>query len=284
MKKVLVTGSSGLLGLRLIKYLKKKRYKLVKFKRNKKCDLSNFQYCKKYLNKNNFDNIINLSAITDIDFCEKNKSFSKKVNYQIVSNICKVIKENNLNTHLIQISTDQFYNNFKTNNENNNNFKNFYTKTKLLAENECKKINSTILRTNFSGKSLNKKRNSFSDWIFKSLQNKKIINLANDIQFSPLSIKSLCDVLNIILIKRYNGKYNVGSKNGFSKYKFAIKFAEILNLDQKLIKKVTYNDINFFAKRNKDMRMKVSKFEKKFNVVLPNLDNEIKKISLEYKN
>ena len=132
-----------------------------------------------------------------------------------MSNICKVIKENNLNTHLIQISTDQFYDNFKTNNENNNNFKNFYTKTKLLAENECKKINSTILRTNFSGKSLNKKRNSFSDWIFKSLQNKKIINLANDIQFSPLSIKSLCDVLNIVLIKRVNGKYNIGSKRIF---------------------------------------------------------------------
>ena len=107
------------------------------------------------------------------------------------------------------------------------------------------------MRTNFSGKSLNKKRNSFSDWIFKSLQNKKIINLANDIQFSPLSIKSLCDVLNIVLIKRVNGKYNIGSKKGFSKYKFAIKFAKILKLDQKLIKKVTYNDIKFFAKRIK---------------------------------
>ena len=120
-----------------------------------------------------------------------------------------------------------------------------------------------VLRTNFSGKSLNSKRNSFSDWIYKNLKNKKVINLADDIQFSPLSIKSLCDILNTILIRRINGKYNIGSKIGFSKYKFAIKFAEILNLDQKLIKKVTYNDINFFAKRNKDMRMKVSKFEKK---------------------
>ena len=71
----------------------------------------------------------------------------------------------------------------------------------------------------------------------------------------------MCDVLNIVLIKRVNGKYNIGSK-GFSKYKFAIKFAKILKLDQKLIKKVTYNDIKFFAKRNKDMRMKVNKFEK----------------------
>lgn len=284
MKKILITGSSGLLGLRLVKYFKKKKYKIKKFKRNKKRDLSKFQFCNKYLNENKFDTIINLSAITDIDFCEKNKLFSKKVNYQIVRNICRVIKKNQLSTYLVQISTDQFYNNLKTNNESNNNCKNFYTKTKLFAEKECKKINSIVLRTNFAGRSLNNKRNSFSDWIYKNLKNKKIINLADDIQFSPLSIKSLYDILNTILTRRVNGKYNIGSKIGFSKYKFGIKFAKILNLDQKLIKKVAYNDINFFAKRNKDMRMKVNKFEKKFNLLLPNLNNEIKKIASEYKN
>ena len=283
MNQILITGSSGLLGLRLIKYFRKKKWSIKKFKRNKKNDLSNFHFCNKYLSKSKFDAIINLSAITDIDYCEKNKLFSKKVNYQIVRNICKVVKNKKLNTYLIQVSTDQFYNNLKKNKESNNNCKNFYTKTKLLAEKECEKINSIVLRTNFSGKSLNSKRNSFSDWIYKNLKNKKVINLADDIQFSPLSIKSLCDILNTILIRRINGKYNIGSKIGFSKYKFGIKFAKILNLDQKLIKKVAYNDINFFAKRNKDMRMKVNKFEKKFNIYLPNLDNEIKKIAFEYK-
>ena len=283
MNQILITGSSGLLGLRLIKYFRKKKWSIKKFKRNKKNDLSNFHFCNKYLSKSKFDAIINLSAITDIDYCEKNKLFSKKVNYQIVRNICKVVKNKKLNTYLIQVSTDQFYNNLKKNKESNNNCKNFYTKTKLLAEKECEKIDSIVLRTNFSGKSLNSKRNSFSDWIYKNLKNKKVINLADDIQFSPLSIKSLCDILNTILIRRINGKYNIGSKIGFSKYKFGIKFAKKLNLDLKLINKVTYKDINFFAKRNKDMRMKVNKFEKKFNIYLPNLDNEIKKIAFEYK-
>ena len=284
MNQILITGSSGLLGLRLIKYLRKKKWSIKKLKRNKNIDLSNFHFCNKYLSKRKFDTIINLSAITDIDYCEKNKLFSKKVNYQIVRNICKVVKNKKLNTYLIQVSTDQFYNNLKKNKETNNNCKNFYTKTKLLAEKECEKINSIVLRTNFSGRSLNSKRNSFSDWIYKNLKNKKVINLADDIQFSPLSIKSLCDILNTILIRRINGKYNIGSKMGFSKYKFGIKFAKKLNLDLKLINKVFYKDINFFAKRNKDMRMKVNKFEKKFNIYLPNLDNEIKKIALEYKN
>tara|TARA_B100001123_G_C14930985_1_gene875732 strand:- start:518 stop:784 length:267 start_codon:yes stop_codon:yes gene_type:complete len=88
----------------------------------------------------------------------------------------------------------------------------------------------------------------------------------------------------MILNKKIKGKYNIGSKNGYSKYKFGIKFAKKLNLDTKLIQKVSYKNIKFFAKRNKDMRMIVKKFQKDFNYKLPNLDNEILKIISEYKN
>ena len=78
MNQILITGSSGLLGLRLIKYFrKKKKWSIKKFKRNKN-DLSNFHFCNKYLSKRKFDAIINLSAITDIDYCEKTNYFQKK--------------------------------------------------------------------------------------------------------------------------------------------------------------------------------------------------------------
>tara|TARA_Y100000590_G_scaffold455455_1_gene604129 strand:- start:759 stop:1613 length:855 start_codon:yes stop_codon:yes gene_type:complete len=284
MKKLLITGSSGLLGLHLLKNLKKYKYKIYRFKRTKNRNLANNKFCYNYLKKNNFYAIINLSAITDIDFCEKNKFLSKKVNFLLVKNLCKAIKKQNLSTYLIQLSTDQFYNNFKKNNEKIKICKNYYTRTKLLAEKECLKINSIVLRTNFSGRSLNSERNSFSDWIYKSLKKKKLIYLSEDIKFSPLSIKSLCNLINMILNKKIKGKYNIGSKNGYSKYKFGIKFAKKLNLDTKLIQKVSYKNIKFFAKRNKDMRMIVKKFQKDFNYKLPNLDNEILKIISEYKN
>ena len=213
----------------------------------------------------------------------KKKKSAKKVNYKIVKNICDSIKKFHLKTHLIQLSTDQFYDNFSSNFERKRKCANYYSKTKLMSEKICLKVNSTVLRTNFVGKSKNKKRTSFSDWIYKSLIMKKNIFLADDIFFSPLSLKSLSLIIKLILKKRVNGLYNVGSNKGYSKFEFAIKFAKKLNLDTKNIIRVKYKDINFFAKRNKDMRMKVSKFEKKFNFKLKNLDFELEQIAIEYR-
>ena len=265
MKKILILGSSGLLGLNLFKFLsKKKEYKIIRFKRRKNKNLSNYFFCKNYLKKKKIDIIINLSAITDVDECEKNFNKAKEINYKIVKNISRTISKNNLDIFLIQLSTDQFYNRFKNNSENYIKLVNNYSKSKYLAEQEAIKINSTILRTNFFGRSMNKKRFSFSDWIYKKLKSQQKINLADDILFSPLSIISVCKLIFLTLKKKYNGIYNIGSKKGFSKYQFGIKFAKKLNLQKNLIKKVSYNDISFYAKRNKDMRMKLKKFENKF--------------------
>jgi dTDP-4-dehydrorhamnose reductase len=278
-KKILILGSSGLLGSHLLKFLKrfKKKYQLSYFKRNKKHNFNNIKFTSIFFEKNKFDFIINLSAITNVDKCYKDKKLAKQVNFEIVKNICKVIIENKLKTHFIQISTDQIYFNYKKNLEKNFEICNYYAKTKILAENEVKKINFTILRTNFFGKSYNKKRVSFSDWIYNSLSQGKCIFTASDILFSPVRINTLCKVIHLCLIKKNNGIFNVGSKRGFSKYYFSILFAKLLKLNKNLIFKTELIKLNLLEKRHKDMRMNVKKFEKTFNFKLPLLREEIKK-------
>ena len=226
MQKILITGSTGLLGSYLTKYLKKRKFKITKFKRKGLSKLSNIHFCEKYFEKNNYDKIINLSAITNIDYCEKNKLIAKEVNFTLIKNICNVIKKLKRKTHIIQLSTDQFYDSFKTNTENKKKCVNYYTKTKLMAEKVCLKSNCTILRTNFVGKSLALGRTSFSDWIYYSIKNKKFINLAGDIMFSPLSIKTLSKIIVIIIKKPIRGLYNVGSIRGLSKLNFAKNFSK----------------------------------------------------------
>lgn len=282
MKKILVLGSSGLLGSNLIDYLKKKNYKITRFIRNKKKNLNNLKYCNSYLKKKNFDVIINLSAITDVDKCEKNLFEAKKINYELVKNISSCIVKKKLNSFLIQLSTDQFYSRFKKNNEKYQKLINNYSKTKYNAEKQALKTNAIILRTNFFGKSKTKKRNSFSDWIVKSLKSKNKINLADDILFSPLSIDSLCKIIILVIEKQINGIYNIGSKKGFSKYQFGIRLAKKLNLDISLINKVFYKDIKFYAKRNRDMRMKLKNFEKKFKYKFRDLNFELNKVVKDY--
>ena len=83
MKKILVLGSSGLLGLNLFKFLSQKKiYKITRFKRDKKKNFNNFSYCNEYLEKKNFDIIINLSAITNVDECEKNFQKAEEINHK----------------------------------------------------------------------------------------------------------------------------------------------------------------------------------------------------------
>ena len=283
METILILGSSGLLGSHLNKFLSQS-FKVIKFKRTEKKNFTKKKLTENFFKKNNFDIIINLSALTDVDYCEKNRRKAYKVNFTITKNIVDSIVKLKNKTYYVFFSTDQFYNNFKKNNEKNMQIKNYYTKTKYLSEKYLNKIKAISIRTNFFGKSKNKiKRKSFTDFLFYSLKNNKKIYLTDEILFSPISIKSLIKIIKVICKKKLNGKYNIGSHGGISKYEFGIKFAKKLKLKIELINKVSYENINFFAKRNKDMRMILEKFEKKFKIKLPYLSREIIRTANEYK-
>jgi dTDP-4-dehydrorhamnose reductase len=283
-KKILILGSSGLLGLHLINYLKKyhKNFQINIFKRSNIYNFNNNKFCARFLKKNSFDYIINLSAITDIDFCKNNKKLTKSVNYEIVNLICKNILKYNLKCHLIHISTDQIYKKYINNFEEKFNIINYYSRTKILAEKECLKVNSTIIRTNFFGNSLNNKRLSFTDWIYYNLKKNSKIYVATDILFSPVRIKTLCKIIHLCILRKKIGIFNVGSNKGFSKYNFAIYFAKLLKMNKNLIFKTKLQKLNLVEKRHKDMRMQLKKFEKIFDYKLPSLKNEIKDEIVNY--
>ena len=281
MQRILVTGANGLLGSHVCKFLKSKKYKVFKFKKNK-VNLLNKKESNNFFFKNKFNIILNLAAITNIDRCEKFNKKALDINTIFLRNIRYYSSLYNKECFLIHFSTDQFYSNYKSNSEKQKKCLNFYTKTKLLSEIYLKNTNSIILRTNFFGKSLKSNRKSFTDFIYYNLINKKKINLVDDVKFSPISITTVNKVLLLIIKKKFTGIYNVGSKRGYSKFKFGIKFAERLNLDKSLIKKRSINDLKLIAKRPKDMRMIVALFEKKFNFRLDNLDNELFKVIKNY--
>jgi len=88
----------------------------------------------------------------------------------------------------------------------------------------------------------------------------------------------------LIINKKISGVYNLGSKNGLSKAQFAVKFAKKLKLNTKLLKIVCYKKNLLTAKRPLDMRMDINFFEKKFNVILKDLNYEINLVAKQYKN
>jgi dTDP-4-dehydrorhamnose reductase len=281
--KVYIIGDTGLLGVNLVKFLKKKKINLILNSQNKfynNVDFTKKKNVLKLLDKVRPDIIINLAALANVDICEKNKIKAKRLNFDIPNNI-KQWMNNNPNTFLIHLSTDQLYSGQGPHNELSVNVINNYSKTKLLGEECLVDTNTTILRTNFFGVSFSK-RKSFTDWIYYSVKKNFFLYLFKNIKFSPLSINSLCKYLFIVMKKKIPGIYNLGSKRGVSKSNFAILFLKELNI-KKFNHKIVNFKQNFAAKRSLDMRMNVNKFEKNFKIKLPTCSLEIRKEARIYK-
>lgn len=288
MEKVLILGSSGLLGRHIYEKLNKDK-KIQLFHtglKKRKIDFLNRGLVKKLICSISPSLIINSIGFTDIEKCEKNKKFSKKINYELVREIFELKKKRKLNFHFIHISTDQFYNgkNKRKSKENSKIFlMNTYCRHKRLAEKICLKNKALIFRTNFFGKSITKK-NSFSDWIFYSFKKKKKIFLFKNVLFNPIRINTITNILSLIIqIKKYNfsGIYNLGSKGSIFKNEFALLFAKKTSVIHKNYFHINVNKL-LKVKRSTNMYMNVEKFEKKFNIKLPHIKSEIKNEAKNY--
>ena len=284
--KILILGSSGLLGNRIYSYLKKKGLCLThNGLRKRNLELTNLNNVKNILLKNKPDLIINCAAITNIEFCEKFSKLAEKININLANNIFNLKKKLNLKFSVIFFSTDQVYDSKSLSKENDKlSVLNNYAYQKLMAEKIYYKNKSIIFRTNFFGKGVGLKK-SFSDWLYKKYKAKKKFYLFKDIIFNPVRIYTLTNIIYKIIIKnKFNniGIYNIGSKGKISKSDFAIFFAKKLKIYNG--KQVLCNSSKVLkVKRSKNMAMNINKFEKKFNIKLPSIQNEIIKEIKDYK-
>ena len=283
MTKIMITGSSGLLGCSLVPYLRKHDYDLISHSHNSQigdvnCDLTNYNEVDEIFRNVNPDVIVNLSALTSVDECETNPNKAYLLNAKIVENLSKWILLNNNCCHLIQISTDHIYDGLGPHTEDQLTLTNYYSFSKYAGEIAASKVFSTILRTNFFGLSECQNRKSFSDWIIDSLLDKREIKVFEDVKFSPLSIHKLVELLRVVIDQRVQGTFNLGSRDGLSKADFAYALAQKFGLSTSNMHRSLSSMHNMKVYRPKDMRMDSSCFEKRFSIVLPTLKEEIKSL------
>ena len=287
MNSILVTGATGLLGSSLVPYLKNYGYKVVTHGRNKGADvmvdLVNQVEVSAMLDKVQPRAIINLVGLTNVDLCEQQVNLAYLTNTRSVENIVHWIASKNSACHLVQISTDHIYDGYGLHSESDVIITNNYALTKYAGELSALKVPSTILRTNFLGRSCISYRESFSDWLYYSLTGNKKIQVLNDVFFSPLSINILIKMIRLVLEKRPIGVYNLGSKNGMSKADLCFSFAERCGFSTDLMESIESAGANFIKTyRPRNMMMDSTKFEKTLDVELPNLRDVIKYITQEY--
>ena len=191
MARVLITGASGLLGSSLTPLIRQRGHSVIRMgysgSNDIRADLTSNTSTNVALDSAYPDVIINLVALTSVDDCELNPQNAYLLNCKTVENICSWIRVSSQSCHLIHVSTDQVYDGHGPHSEEKITIRNQYAISKYAGELSALSIPSTVLRTNFVGRSQCKGRISLTDWLFESLVNSDQINVFSDVLFSPFN-------------------------------------------------------------------------------------------------
>lgn len=287
--KILVLGASGLLGSTLVPHLRRKGYCVLAASRSSaKADVSfdplSYKEVRTVLQDLRPDFVINLVGYTSVEECELNQDLATRVHVLPNLNVVAARSElPKLSTKLLNISTDHLYDSAGPSKEHEIKLVNHYALTKIQGELVLDSTKDLNLRTNFVGKSNNKDRESLTDWVKTSAEGHQEVGVLRDVLFSPLSMTTLSLLITKVLNRFQPGTMNLGSKDGFSKAEFDLKFARAMGLRVQNFREINLQEATFLsAKRPRDMRMDVSAFEAAFDIKLPSLDDEINQLVREY--
>ena len=266
MKKILITGSNGLLGQKLVKlFLSKKDYEIHAVARggnrliNKlgytyySIDITDTKKLTNLVNKIKPDYILHTAAMTNVDACELHQKECDLINIYVVKTLAEVCKVNNI--HLIHISTDFIFDGEKGSpytEDDEPNPISHYGLSKLKSENIILKSNikHTILRTILVyGAVDNNNRSNIVLWVKNSLENKKEITVVTDQYRMPTYAEDLAESCLLAVENNIIGIYNVSSNTLLSVYDIAIIIADTFDLDKNYIKPIETSRLNLPAKR-----------------------------------
>lgn len=284
MKKIMITGITGLLGSNLA-YILKKDFYLYGISRSifnmsgvesKQFDLQENNMLYQYIKEVRPDILIHAAAITNVDLCEESTELARISNSQTTKFIAEVCKE--FAIKLIYISTDSVFDGTKDglySEYDKPNPINKYAETKLLGEKHVlENDNALVLRTNFYGFNYQDKY-SFGEWILYSLQENKTINLFQDIFFSPILVNDIAPIIKKTVDKDMLGLYHMCGSEKISKYDFGIYLKKRFNISKGAIIKSSSETANFKAKRPKNMGMINDKLCKDLGITIKTPEESI---------
>ena len=200
------------------------------------------------------DILIHTAALINVEECERNPEEAEKLNVIVtkqLANICNKYK-----IKMVYISTDAVFdgeNSKLYTEEDMENPLNVYGKTKLAGE-ACvlKYPQNLVFRTNIYGINIQKKQ-SFGEWIYYSLVEGKTLNLFTDIDFSPILVNELAELIYRACEKELCGLYHACGTGCITKYDFGIKLKDFFKIETGRIHKATSDSAHFKAQRSKHM-------------------------------
>lgn len=268
MKKILITGSNGLLGQKLVYALVKRKdvqviatalgpNRLLKQEgyTYESLDITDKEQVNTIVSKYQPNVIINTAAMTNVDACETKKEEAWLLNVTAVENIVTAIESLNPSTHLIHLSTDFIFDGEKGSAYVETDAPNplsYYALTKLEAEKVIEKstVKWAIARTIIVfGIVDSMSRSNIVLWAKDALTKGQKINVVDDQFRSPTLAEDLADGCILIADKGATGIFNLAGPATFSVLELVYKVADFWKLDKSLVSPSKSTTLNQPAKR-----------------------------------
>ncbi|MCX5855328.1 MAG: SDR family oxidoreductase [Deltaproteobacteria bacterium] len=210
------------------------------------------------------DVVIHTAAIGSVDFAERNREETRKVNVggtEVVAALCQIFK-----SRLIYISSNAvfdgrtpFYSETAPVNPIN-----YYGQLKVEAENIVREssIPWAIVRPILMyGWPYPGERDNPVVWWVRSLEDGKPIKVVDNVFTKPLLAWSCAESVWEVIRQHRTGIYHVAGRDHLSLYQFALKVAEVFDLDTKLITPVPDSYFPGLAPRPRDTSFDTLKME-----------------------
>ena len=183
------------------------------------------------------DLIINLAALTDLEYCERNPEIAWKTNALGAENMALISKK--LNVTRVYVSTagifdglKEYYNDFEQPNPIS-----IYAKAKYYGETIVEKMLDSyfIFRAGWMMGGGYEKDKKFVNKIFKQVLNgKKELFVVEDKLGTPTYTVNFAEAMLKIVQTRFYGLYNMVCEGSCSRYDVAVEFIKLLGLENEI--------------------------------------------------
>lgn len=266
MKKILITGTNGLLGQKLVyKLIERNDVQVIATSRGENRLLKKEGYTYEPLNiesksevervfgKHRPDVVINTAAMTNVDACETKREECWAANVTAVQNMVDTLE--NSNPFLVHLSTDFIFDGLKGSAYTEEDIPNplsYYALSKLEGEKvvQRSKLSWAILRTIIVyGIVDNMSRSNIVLWAKDALSKGQTINVVDDQFRSPTLAEDLADACILAADKKATGIFHTSGKDIMSVLDLVYAVADFWKLDRSLIKPIKSDTLNQAAKR-----------------------------------
>ncbi len=264
--KILITGSNGLLGQKLVAHISETEHELIATSRGSNrlsqvdpssytyasMDISNREEVLSTIGRFKPDVVIHTAAMTHVDQCEDNKEDCWKLNVESVGHIVDACKENKC--RLVHVSTDFIFDGSRgpLTEEEPPAPVNYYGESKLEAERIVQQagIPAAIARTVLVyGIAEDMSRSNIILWVKSSLEQGKEIHVVNDQWRTPTLAEDLASGCYLLAVNQAEGVFNISGKDFLTPYQMAIQTANYFDLDKSLIHETDSTRFSQRAKR-----------------------------------